>query len=128
MPLIHFVSGSEIQQFDEVSLYNDVMLPSATDRKTVDLALSPLPPSDAVKPLCNSTESALESIIKLETTQEPLEFSFTIPQINEQTSKSSCLGPTHNSTQVSLLLYVFQQDIQVHQFYSVFCECLQFFL
>lgn len=94
-------SGSEIQQFDEVSLYNDVMLPSATDRKTVDLALSPLPPSDAVKPLCNSTESALESIIKLETTQEPLEFSFTIPQINEQTSKSSCLGPTHNSTQPS---------------------------
>ncbi|XP_067848011.1 hypoxia inducible factor 1 subunit alpha a [Heptranchias perlo] len=96
-------SDSEMQQFDEVPVYNDVMLPSSTDRKTVDMALSPLPPSDTTKPLCSSTDSALniESIIKLETNQESLEFSFTIPQMNEQSSSSSCPCTSQNSPQPS---------------------------
>ncbi|XP_069772366.1 hypoxia inducible factor 1 subunit alpha a isoform X2 [Narcine bancroftii] len=96
-------SDAEIQQFHDVPLYNDVMLPSSTDRKIVDLALSPLPPSDTEKPLCSSTETALnlDSIIKLETNQEPLDFSFSIPQMNEQSSSSSCPCTSQNSTQPS---------------------------
>uniref|UniRef100_UPI00398E6EDC hypoxia-inducible factor 1-alpha-like n=1 Tax=Pristiophorus japonicus TaxID=55135 RepID=UPI00398E6EDC len=95
-------SDSELQQFDEVPLYNDVMLPSSTD-KTVDMALSPLPPSNSTKPLCSSTDTALnlESIIKLETSQESLEFSFPIPQMNEQSSSSSCPCTNQNSPQPS---------------------------
>ncbi|XP_051873219.1 hypoxia inducible factor 1 subunit alpha a isoform X2 [Pristis pectinata] len=96
-------ADSEIQQFDDVPLYNDVMLPSSTEQKTVDLALSPLPPPATAKPLCSSTESSLnlESIIKLETNQESLEFSFTIPQMNEQSSSSSCPCTSQSSTQPS---------------------------
>ncbi|XP_041070797.1 hypoxia inducible factor 1 subunit alpha a isoform X1 [Carcharodon carcharias] len=96
-------SPSEMQQFNEVPLYNDVMLPSSTNQKTVDMALSPLPPSDTKKPLCSNTDPALnlESIIKLETNQESLEFSFTIPQMNEQSSSSSCPCTSQNSPQPS---------------------------
>ncbi|XP_067894882.1 hypoxia inducible factor 1 subunit alpha a isoform X2 [Heterodontus francisci] len=96
-------SPSEMQQFDEVPLYNDVMLPSSTKQKTVDMALSPLPPSDTKKPLCSSTDPALnlESIIKLETNQESLEFSFSIPQMNEESNSSSCPCTSQNSPQPS---------------------------
>ncbi|XP_043553169.1 hypoxia inducible factor 1 subunit alpha a isoform X4 [Chiloscyllium plagiosum] len=96
-------SPSEMQQFNEVPLYNDVMLPSSTNQKTVDIALSPLPPSDAKKPLCSSTDPALnlESIIKLETNQESMEFSFAIPQMNEQSNSSSCPCTSQNSPQPS---------------------------
>ncbi|XP_072127564.1 hypoxia inducible factor 1 subunit alpha a isoform X1 [Mobula birostris] len=109
-------SDSEMQQFDDVPLYNDVMLPSSTDRKTVDLALSPLPHPDTAKPLCSSTESSLnlESMIKLETNQEPLEFSFTIPQMNEQSSSSSCPCSSQNSTQPSSTSpYCFNVDADI---------------
>ncbi|XP_072348038.1 hypoxia inducible factor 1 subunit alpha a isoform X3 [Scyliorhinus torazame] len=96
-------SPSEMQQFNEVPLYNDVMLPSSTNQKPVDMALSPLPPSDSKKPPCSSTDPALnlESIIKLETNQESLEFSFPIPQMNEQSSSSSCPRSSPNSPQPS---------------------------
>ncbi|XP_048394242.2 hypoxia inducible factor 1 subunit alpha a isoform X4 [Stegostoma tigrinum] len=101
--LTQLAPAAEMQQFNEVPLYNDVMLPSSTNQKTVDMALSPLPPSDAKKPLCNSTDPALnlESVIKLETNQESMEFSFTIPQMNEQSSNSSCPCTSQNSPQPS---------------------------
>ncbi|XP_048455951.1 hypoxia inducible factor 1 subunit alpha a isoform X3 [Rhincodon typus] len=101
--LTQLAPAAEMQQFNEVPLYNDVMLPSSTSQKTVDMALSPLPPSDAKKPLCSSTDPALnlESIIKLETNQESMEFSFTIPQMNEQSSNSSCPCTSQNSPQPS---------------------------
>uniref|UniRef100_A0A4W3GVL7 Hypoxia-inducible factor 1-alpha n=1 Tax=Callorhinchus milii TaxID=7868 RepID=A0A4W3GVL7_CALMI len=91
-------SDSEMQHFP---LYNDVMLPSSTEQKPVEL--SPLPPSDPTKSLCSTTDPALnlEAITKLETNPESLELSFTIPQMKEQPNSPSCPSTNQSSPQPS---------------------------
>ncbi|RXM95251.1 Synaptotagmin-16 [Acipenser ruthenus] len=69
---------SEIKKLEEVPLYNDVMLPSSSEK----MLMSPLPPTEVVKPLLSSHDPVLnvEVVTKLESSAEPLGISFTIPQ------------------------------------------------
>nr|ABO26712.1 hypoxia-inducible factor 1 alpha [Acipenser gueldenstaedtii]QRW93028.1 Hypoxia-inducible factor 1 alpha [Acipenser sp. YT-2021] len=70
--------NSEIKKLEEVPLYNDVMLPSSSEK----MLMSPLPPTEVVKPLLSSHDPVLnvEVVTKLESSAEPLGISFTIPQ------------------------------------------------
>ncbi|XP_005986474.1 hypoxia inducible factor 1 subunit alpha a isoform X1 [Latimeria chalumnae] len=83
-------SDSEVQQFDEVPLYNDVMLPSSSENLQ-NLEMSPLPASETTEALCSSTDPALnmEVVTKLEPTPEPLDLSFSVPQTQDRPSTPS---------------------------------------
>lgn len=88
------------QQLEEVPLYNDVMLPSSTEKlRSMNLAMSPLPASETPKPLRSSADPALnqEVALKLEPNPESLELSFTMPQIQNQPASPSD-GSTRQSS------------------------------
>lgn len=76
--LFGHTDNSEIKKLEEVPLYNDVMLPSSSEK----MLMSPLPPTEVVKPLLSSHDPVLnvEVVTKLESSAEPLGISFTIPQ------------------------------------------------
>ncbi|ELK27249.1 Hypoxia-inducible factor 1-alpha [Myotis davidii] len=88
------------QQLEEVPLYNDVMLPSSNEKlQSINLAMSPLPPSETPEPLRSSADPALneEVALKLEPNPESLELSFTMPQIQDQPASPSD-GSTRQSS------------------------------
>uniref|UniRef100_A0A8C8VEJ4 Hypoxia-inducible factor 1-alpha n=1 Tax=Pelusios castaneus TaxID=367368 RepID=A0A8C8VEJ4_9SAUR len=85
-------SESDEQQFDEVPLYNDVMLPSSSEKlQSINLAMSPLPASETTKPLRSNADPALnrEVVSKLEPHTEPLELAFSSRQRQEQPTSPS---------------------------------------
>ncbi|KAJ6658032.1 hypothetical protein lerEdw1_001691, partial [Lerista edwardsae] len=91
---------SDEQPFDDVPLYNDVMLPSSSEKlQSINLAMSPLPVSEAAKPLCSSADPALnrEVVAKLEPSTEPLELAFATRWTQEQPATPSD-GSTRQSS------------------------------
>ncbi|KAM9381219.1 hypoxia-inducible factor 1-alpha isoform 2-T2 [Phaethornis superciliosus] len=88
------------QQCDEVPLYNDVMLPSSSEKlQNINMAMSPLPASETTKPLRSNADPALnrEVVLKLEPNSEPLELSFTMPQVQEQPTSPSDASTSQSS-------------------------------
>ncbi|NXU32592.1 HIF1A factor, partial [Thalassarche chlororhynchos] len=95
---------SDEQQCDEVPLYNDVMLPSSSEKlQNISMAMSPLPASETTKPLRSNADPALnrEVVLKLEPNAEPLELSFTMPQVQEQPTSPSDASTSQSSPEVS---------------------------
>ncbi|KAM6445481.1 hypoxia-inducible factor 1-alpha isoform 2-T2 [Rhynochetos jubatus] len=91
---------SDEQQCDEVPLYNDVMLPSSSEKlQNINMAMSPLPASETTKPLRSNADPALnrEVVSKLEPNTEPLELSFTMPQVQEQPTSPSDASTSQSS-------------------------------
>ncbi|XP_067411013.1 hypoxia-inducible factor 1-alpha isoform X2 [Emydura macquarii macquarii] len=91
---------SDEQQFDEVPLYNDVMLPSSSEKlQNINLAMSPLPASETTKPLRSNADPALnrEVVSKLEPTTEPLELTFSSRQRQEQPASPSDASTNQSS-------------------------------
>uniref|UniRef100_A0A8C5JZD3 Hypoxia-inducible factor 1-alpha n=1 Tax=Jaculus jaculus TaxID=51337 RepID=A0A8C5JZD3_JACJA len=91
---------TEDQHLEEVPLYNDVMFPSSDEKLlNINLPMSPLPASETPKPLRSSADPALnqEVVLKLEPNPEPLELSFTMPQIQDQPASPSD-GSTRQSS------------------------------
>ncbi|XP_039598212.1 hypoxia inducible factor 1 subunit alpha b [Polypterus senegalus] len=86
---------SEMSSFEEVPLYNDVMLPSPNEK----MLMSPVSSAETVKPLRSSHDPALnlEVAVKMETNAEPLELSFSIPQIHNSRTSSSLQSSTQSS-------------------------------
>ncbi|XP_007427271.1 hypoxia-inducible factor 1-alpha [Python bivittatus] len=83
---------SDEQQSDEVPLYNDVMLPSSSEKlQSINLAMSPLPASETTKPLRSSADPALnrEVVAKLEPNTEPLDLTFSSRQTQDQPATPS---------------------------------------
>ncbi|KAJ7414271.1 Hypoxia-inducible factor 1-alpha [Willisornis vidua] len=95
---------SDEQQCDEVPLYNDVMLPSSSEKlQNINMAMSPLPASESTKPLRSNADPALnrEVVLKLEPNTEPLELSFTMPQVQEQPTSPSDASTSQSSPEPS---------------------------
>ncbi|XP_042669602.1 hypoxia-inducible factor 1-alpha isoform X2 [Centrocercus urophasianus] len=91
---------SDEQQCDEVPLYNDVMLPSSSEKlQNINMAMSPLPASETTKPLRSNADPALnrEVVSKLEPNTETLELSFTMPQVQEQPTSPSDASTSQSS-------------------------------
>nr|XP_025037145.1 hypoxia-inducible factor 1-alpha isoform X2 [Pelodiscus sinensis] len=91
---------SDEQQFDEVPLYNDVMLPSSSEKlQNINLAISPLPASETTKPLRSNADPALnrEVVSKLESNTEPLELAFSSRPRQEQPSSPSDTSTNQSS-------------------------------
>uniref|UniRef100_A0A4X2LSC6 Hypoxia-inducible factor 1-alpha n=2 Tax=Vombatus ursinus TaxID=29139 RepID=A0A4X2LSC6_VOMUR len=88
----------------EVPLYNDVMLPSSSEKlQNINLAMSPLPTSETSKPLRSNADPALnqEVALKLEPNPEPLELSFTMPQIQDRPASPSDASTRQSSPEPS---------------------------
>ncbi|XP_048341782.1 hypoxia-inducible factor 1-alpha-like [Sphaerodactylus townsendi] len=92
---------SDEPQLDDVPLYNDVMLPSSSE--STHLALSPLPASEAPKPLRSNVDPALnrEVVSRLEPSMEPLELAFSIRQKQEHPATPSDGSASQSSPEVS---------------------------
>ncbi|XP_074852420.1 hypoxia-inducible factor 1-alpha isoform X2 [Carettochelys insculpta] len=91
---------SDEQQFDDVPLYNDVMLPSSSEKlQNINLAMSPLPASETTKPLRSNADPALnrEVVSKLEPNTEPLELAFSSRQRQEQPASPSDASTNQSS-------------------------------
>ncbi|XP_032645083.1 hypoxia-inducible factor 1-alpha [Chelonoidis abingdonii] len=91
---------SDEQQYDEVPLYNDVMLPSSSEKlKNITLAMSPLPASEITKPLRSNADPALnrEVVSKLEPNTEPLELAFSSRRRQEQPASPSDASTNQSS-------------------------------
>ncbi|XP_050808508.1 hypoxia-inducible factor 1-alpha [Gopherus flavomarginatus] len=91
---------SDEQQYDEVPLYNDVMLPSSSEKlKNINLAMSPLPASEITKPLRSNADPALnrEVVSKLEPNTEPLELAFSSRRRQEQPASPSDASTNQSS-------------------------------
>ncbi|XP_063803769.1 hypoxia-inducible factor 1-alpha [Pseudophryne corroboree] len=93
---LDFSSSDSEQQFDDVPLYNDVML-HPTSKPVESMLVSPVPASEKPKPLRSDADPALnrEVVVKMESRPEQLTLAFTIPQL----SKSS--SPSHSSSQTA---------------------------
>nr|AFU07557.1 hypoxia-inducible factor 1 alpha subunit [Lepisosteus platostomus] len=105
-------SDSEIQPLEEVPLYNDVMLPSSSEK----LPLSPLPPTETAQPLNSSLDPALnvEVVSKLEPSADPPSFSFSIPRTQDSDSSPSGTSTRQNSPEPSSPGdYCFQVDSDI---------------
>nr|ALS35221.1 hypoxia-inducible factor 1a [Phrynocephalus erythrurus] len=88
------------QQFDDVPLYNDVMLPSSSEKlQSINLAMSPLPASEATKPLRSNADPALnrEVVSKLEPSTEPLDLAFSIRRTQDQPATPSDRSTSQSS-------------------------------
>ncbi|XP_054827036.1 hypoxia-inducible factor 1-alpha isoform X2 [Eublepharis macularius] len=95
---------SDEQQFDDGHLYNDVMLPSSSEKlQSLNLAMSPLPASEATKPLRSNADPALnrEVVSKLEPGTEPLDLAFSVRQKREQPATPSDGSTSQSSPEPS---------------------------
>nr|XP_056707485.1 hypoxia-inducible factor 1-alpha isoform X1 [Euleptes europaea] len=95
---------SDEQQLDDVPLYNDVMLPSSSEKlQSIHLAMSPLHASEDTKPLRSNADPALnrEVASKLEPSAEPLELAFSIRQTQEQPATPSDGSTSQSSPEPS---------------------------
>uniref|UniRef100_A0A8D0H1Z1 Hypoxia-inducible factor 1-alpha n=1 Tax=Sphenodon punctatus TaxID=8508 RepID=A0A8D0H1Z1_SPHPU len=92
---------SDEQPFGDVPLYNDVMLPSSSEKlQSLNLAMSPLPASEATKqPLRSNAEPALnrEVVSKLEPNSESLELAFPMSRMQEQPTSPSDASASQSS-------------------------------
>ncbi|XP_013925478.1 PREDICTED: hypoxia-inducible factor 1-alpha [Thamnophis sirtalis] len=82
----------EHQPSDDVPLYNDVMLPSSSEKlQNINLAMSPLSASETTKPLCSNADPALnrEVVAKLEPSTEPLDLTFSSRRTQDQPATPS---------------------------------------
>lgn len=79
------------------------MFPSSNEKLNINLAMSPLPASETPKPLRSSADPALnqEVALKLESSPETLELSFTMPQIQDQPASPSDGSTRQSSPEVS---------------------------
>lgn len=80
------------------------MLPSSSEKlQSINLAMSPLPVSEAAKPLRSSADPALnrEVVAKLEPSTEPLELAFATRQSQEQPGTPSDGSTSQSSPEVS---------------------------
>uniref|UniRef100_A0A8C5MUU9 Hypoxia-inducible factor 1-alpha n=1 Tax=Leptobrachium leishanense TaxID=445787 RepID=A0A8C5MUU9_9ANUR len=86
---LDFGSSDSEQPFDDVPLYNDVMLHS-TSKQLESMPVSPLPEPEKPKLLHSNADPALnrEVVIKMESAAEQLELAFTIPQVSKPGSPS----------------------------------------
>ncbi|KAH0620295.1 hypothetical protein JD844_020486, partial [Phrynosoma platyrhinos] len=92
------------QQFDDVPLYNDVMLPSSSEKlQSINLAMSPLPASEATKLLRSNADPALnrEVVSKLEPSTEPLDLAFSIRRTQDQPATPSDVSTSQSSPEPS---------------------------
>ncbi|XP_040267119.1 hypoxia-inducible factor 1-alpha [Bufo bufo] len=96
---LDFSSSDSEQSFDEVPLYNDVML-HPTSKPPEIMLVSPIPAPEKPKPLRSSADPALnrEVVIKIESSPEQLELAFTIPQLSKPSSPSE-LSSSQSSTE-----------------------------
>ncbi|XP_030070015.1 hypoxia-inducible factor 1-alpha [Microcaecilia unicolor] len=94
-------SESGMQQFEDDSSYNDVLYSSV--EKDQSMAMSPLPASETSKPLRSNADPALnrEVVTKLETNPEPLDLTFTIPQLQKHQGSSSNSSSSRSSSEPS---------------------------
>nr|AAI26006.1 HIF-1a protein [Xenopus laevis] len=98
---LDFSSGDSDKPYEDVPLYNDVMLHS-TSNKLESTPVTPLPASEMLKPLRSNVDPALnrEVVIKMESNPEQLELAFTIPQPSKPGSPSD-IGSSQSSTEPS---------------------------
>lgn len=96
---LDFSASDSEQQFDEVPLYNDVMLHS-TSKPPESMLVSPIPAPEKPKPLRSNADPALnrEVVIKMELSPEQLELQFTMPQLSKPSSPSD-LSSSQSSTE-----------------------------
>lgn len=98
---LDFSSGDSDKPYEDVPLYNDVMLHS-TSKKLESTPVTPLPASEMPKPLRSNVDPALnqEVVIKMESNPEQLELTFTIPQLSKPDSPSD-ISSSQSSTEPS---------------------------
>lgn len=85
------------------------MLPSSSEKlQNINMAMSPLPASETTKPLRSNADPALnrEVVSKLEPSTEPLELSFTMPQVQEQPTSPSDASTSQSSPEVSYVIWI----------------------
>lgn len=101
------------QQFDEVPLYNDVMLHS-TSKPPESMLVSPIPAPEKPKPLRSNADPALnrEVVIKMELSPEQLELQFTMPQLSKPSSPSD-ISSSQSSTEVHTTHFICQKQGEV---------------
>ncbi|XP_015277511.1 PREDICTED: hypoxia-inducible factor 1-alpha isoform X2 [Gekko japonicus] len=95
---------SDEQPPDDVPLYNDVMLPSSSEKlQCIHLAMSPPPASDTTKPLRSNVDPALnrEVVSKLEPSVEPLDLTFSACRKQEQPATPSDGSTSQSSPEPS---------------------------
>ncbi|XP_043930427.1 hypoxia-inducible factor 1-alpha [Protopterus annectens] len=102
IPLDFNNTDTDAQSLDSVALYDDVML-SSDEKVHSSMDKSPLPASEAAKPLQSDTDPALnmEVVTKLELPPEPLGLSFTVAQTQKQPNSPSDPSASQNSTEPS---------------------------
>ncbi|XP_068110522.1 hypoxia-inducible factor 1-alpha isoform X2 [Hyperolius riggenbachi] len=96
---LDFSSSDSEQQFDDVPLYNDVMLHS-TSKPPETILASPIPTPEKPKPLRSNADPALnrEVAIKMETSAEQLELAFTNRQVSKPSTPSN-ISTSQSSTE-----------------------------
>lgn len=101
-------------QFDDVPLYNDVML-HPTSKPPENLLVSPLPAPEKPKPMRSSADPALnrEVVIKMETSPEQLELAFTIPQLSKPSSPSEISSSQSSTEPGAPAEYCFDVDSEI---------------
>ncbi|XP_077180033.1 hypoxia-inducible factor 1-alpha isoform X2 [Paroedura picta] len=95
---------SDEQPPEDAPLYNDVMLPSSSEKvQSMHLAMSPPPAPEATKPLRSNADPALnrEVVSKLEPSSEPLELAFSVHQKREQPATPSDGSASQSSPEPS---------------------------
>ncbi|KAM3920151.1 hypoxia-inducible factor 1-alpha [Leptodactylus fuscus] len=111
---LNFSSSDSDQQFDEVPLYNDVMLHS-TSKPPENLLVSPIPAPEKPKPLRSNADPALnrEVVIKMESGPEQLELAFTMPQLSKPSSPSDISSSQSSTEPGTPAEYCFDVDSEI---------------
>lgn len=96
---LDFSSSDSEQPFEEVPLYNDVMLHS-TSKPPENMLVSPIPTPEKLKPLRSNADPALnrEVVIKMESGPERMDLAFTMPQHSKPSSPSD-INSSQSSTE-----------------------------
>ncbi|XP_069805588.1 hypoxia-inducible factor 1-alpha [Dendropsophus ebraccatus] len=111
---LDFSSSDSEQPFDEVPLYNDVMLHS-TSKPPESMLVSPIPLPEKPKPLRSNADPALnrEVVIKMESSPEQLELAFTMPQLSKPSSPSDISSSQSSTEPGTPAEYCFEVDSDI---------------
>ncbi|XP_066464296.1 hypoxia-inducible factor 1-alpha [Eleutherodactylus coqui] len=117
---LDFSSSDSEQPFDEVPLYNDVMLHS-TSKPPESMLVSPIPAPEKPKPLRSNADPALnrEVVIKMESGPEPLGLAFTLAQTSKPSSPSDVSSSQSSTEPGTPAEYCFDVDSDISREFKV---------
>ncbi|XP_018418129.1 PREDICTED: hypoxia-inducible factor 1-alpha isoform X2 [Nanorana parkeri] len=110
---LDFSSSDSEPQFDDVPLYNDVMMHPTS--KPPENLVSPLPALEKPKPMRSNADPALnrEVVIKMETSPQQLALAFTIPQLSKPSSPTEISSSQSSTEPGTPAEYCFDVDSEI---------------